>query len=587
MDCQIIVLLHYKSKGQTMLDEEQTLAKYGYNSGQLSYGSAKKIVVKCDYCENFTDKPFKVRNSQNKDLDKDACNKCRFKKREELSLLKYGVKNSAQRQDVKSKLCDYDITEYHDRIVDLLSQNFSIANISRKLDIPQTSIKRYLVNKNIDTRGDLQAKKNTTCKEKYGDDYLDQFLQKRKSTNSDRYGCNNPFANEEVKTKISETIKRKYGCSHHMQNEKVRDRVKITNKRKYGYDNVSQVPEIRSKIKLTNNKVYGFDHATQHPDVKKKCISTRISNGNMRVVDGLSSKEWAEKTGYCLSRFNQLVREYGFETARHMYRTDSYTSLELRFKQFLDENSISHSSQVRLKLDDKVYIPDFVINNSIVVECDGLYWHSDSSRPNNYHTEKKAGYDQLGYDSLFFREDEIRDKFDIVKSIVMNKLGKSNRIYARKCSICIISDKVADTFFDANHIMGKGRGQTFVLIYDNTIVSAIRVKRLKNNDYEISRFCNLLNTSVVGGFSKLLTYCLSNIKPSNLITFVDRRYGKGDYLPDLGFKYIHTYPSFKWTDGFNSFHRLRFPANSGYDHGLFKIWDCGQAKFLFTGANHD
>lgn len=566
-----------------MIDDNKTLSKYGYKSTELSSGSSKKIVTQCDYCGEFVDKTFKARKIQNKELNKDCCDKCKFKKREELSLLKYGVKNSAQRKDVREKLCDYDITKYYDKIIDLLSQNFSIANISNKLNIPETSIKRYLGGHNIDTRGDLQAKKDITCKEKYGDDYLDKFLQKRKSTNIDKYGCDNPFANESIKAKISETIKKKYGCSHHMKNMDVKVRVKITNNRRYGYDNVSQSPKIKDKIRSTNNKIYGYDYAAQSPAIKHKIMSTKISNGNMRVVDGMNSKNWAEKTGYCLSRFNQLVREYGFEIAKQMYKTDSYTSLELRFKQFLDDNLINYNNHVRLKLDNKLYIPDFVVNDSIIVECDGLYWHSDSSRPNNYHTEKKTGYDQLGYDSLFFREDEIRDKFDIVKSIVLNKIGKSNRIYARKCSMYMIDDKTADDFFVCNHIMGKGRGQTFVLSHDSVIVSAIRVKRLKNNDYEISRFCNLLNTSVVGGFSRLLTYFLSVTKPTSLITFIDRRYGKGDYLPSLGFEYIHTYPSFKWTDGFNSFHRLKFPGNSGYDNGLFKIWDCGQAKFLFTG----
>jgi hypothetical protein len=66
------------------------------------------------------------------------------------------------------------------------------------------------------------------------------------------------------------------------------------------------------------------------------------------------------------------------------------------------------------------------------------------------------------------------------------------------------------------------------------------------------------------------------------MTFIDLRYGDGSYLSDLGFKYNHTYPSFKWTDGQITLNRLRFPGNSGYDHGLFKIWDCGQAKWIYS-----
>lgn len=561
-----------------MINENETLAKYGYNTTNLREGSSKKIVVNCDYCHRFSYKTLKARNIQNKDLNKDCCEKCKFKKREELSLLRYGVKNSAQRQDVKEKLCSYHIEDYKDQIIDLLNQNYSIANIGEQLNIPPTSLKRYLNQQGIDTRGDLQKKKEKTFEEKYGKDYKEQFLQKRIETNISRFGCENPFANDNIKDKITETMRIKYGFDHHMMNPDKKEQVKETNLEKYGYENVSQVPEFKDKIKNTNLDKYGYAHATQHPEVKSKILDTMIANGNARIFDGLNSKQWAEKTGYCLSRFNQLVREYGFEVAKNMYRTDSYTSLELRFQDFLEEYSLSYNSQKRVNFNDTYYIPDFTIDR-LLVECDGLYWHSDECRPNYYHINKKTTYDSLGYNSLFFREDEIREKFDIVKSVVLNQLGRSNRIFARHCSIDIIDDKLANSFFETNHLMGKGRGATYVLTFKDEIVAALRLKRTKDQNYEISRFCNLKFNTVVGSFSRLLKFAMQDKNPDRVTTFIDRRYGKGSYLTNLGFKYIHTYPSFRWTDGLITFHRLKFPGNSGYDNGLFKIYDCGQAKW--------
>lgn len=562
-----------------MINENETLSKYGYYTASLSDGSSKNIVVNCDYCNQLTHKALKARNIQNKELNKDCCEKCKFKKREELSLLKYGVKNSAQRQDIKKKLCDYNIEDYKNQIIDLLDQNYSIANISEKLNIPSTSLKRYLNQQGIDTRGDLQKKKEKTFEEKYGQDYKEQFLQKRIDTNISRFGCENPFANQDIKEKISETMKIKYGYDHHMKNPDKKEQVKETNLEKYGYENVSQVPEFKDKIKNTNIDKYGYSSATKNPEIKSKIINTMIANGNARVFDGLNSKQWAEKTGYCLSRFNQLVREYGFENAKNMYRTDSYTSLELRFKSFLDEYKLNYQNQKRINLNDKYYIPDFTIDN-LIVECDGLYWHSDDCRPDDYHFRKKEAYDSSGFNSLFFREDEIREKFDIVKSIVLNQLGRSNRVFARNCSVDTINDKLADSFFETNHLMGKGRGTTYILRFKEEIVAALRLKRSKSKDYEISRFCNTKFNCVVGSFSKLLKFAIKDKKPDNVMTFIDRRYGKGNYLTTLGFSYIHTYPSFRWTDGFVTFHRLKFPGNSGYDQGLFKIYDCGQAKWV-------
>lgn len=564
-----------------MIDQDKTLQKYGYTVEDLSYGSNKKIILTCDYCSTIFEKSYKSRLKQNVELDKDCCEQCKFKKREELSLLKYGVKNSSQRPDIKDKLTDYNIEEYKNQIIELLSQGYSINNISSKLNIPKTSLNRYVCSLGLDTKGNLRDKTDKTLKEKYGEDYKAIISEKRKTTFIERYGCDNPFANEDVKEKIIHTCAAKYGHQHHMQSPIIKEKVKRTNLEKYGYDNVGKIPEVKEKIKDTNINKYGFEQATKNPDIKSKIVSTMIKNGNARLFKGLNSKTWAEKTGYCLSRFNQLVKDYGFETAKNMYRTDSYTSLELRFKSFLDEYKLDYQNQKRVNFNDKYYIPNFTIDN-LIVECDGLYWHSDECRPDDYHLLKKEAYDSLGYNSLFFREDEIREKFDIVKSVLLNQLGKSNRLFARKCKLDKLNDKDADEFFNANHLMGKGRGSTYILRFKEEIVAALRLKRSKNNDYEISRFCNNKFNSVVGSFSRLLKFAIQDKKPDSIMTFIDRRYGKGVYLKDLGFSYIHAYPSFRWTDGFITFHRLKFPGNSGYDNGLFKIYDCGQSKWVLN-----
>lgn len=562
-----------------MLQNEKTVQKYHYSIDSLSNGSTKKIVVSCDYCDLIFDKPFKARNVQNKELDKDCCSKCKFKKREELSLLKYGVKNSSQRDDVK--LCNYNIQDYKDSILELLNENYSISYISEQLNIPQTSLKRYLSKIGVDTRGDLQKKKRKTFVQKYGENHQDLFLKKRQNTNLAKYGHDNVFSNNNIKDKIVETMRTKYGTDHHMQTDSMKKRVKKTNLEKYGYENIAQSPEIQDKIKNTNLNKYGYEQATKHPDVKKKIVNTMIINGNARLFEGNNASFWAEKTGYCLSRFNQLVREYGFENAKNMYRTDSYTSLELMFKSFLDEYQLNYSNHQRLNINDKSYIPDFILNN-LIVEVDGLYWHSDNCRPDNYHINKKTSYEDAGYDSLFFREDEIRDKFDIVKSMVLNRLNRSKKLFARKCQLDKLDDKAADVYFEANHLMGKGRGTAYVLTLNGDVVAALRLKRSKNNHYEISRFCNSKFLTVTGAFSKLLNFAIKDKNPDSIITFIDKRYGKGHYLKNLGFSYVHIYPSFRWTDGFETFHRLKFSGNSGYDNNLFKIYDCGQAKYLYS-----
>jgi very-short-patch-repair endonuclease len=244
----------------------------------------------------------------------------------------------------------------------------------------------------------------------------------------------------------------------------------------------------------------------------------------------------------------------------------------------LDNEGIAYEHQFRI---DNM-VPDIKVGN-LIIECDGLYWHSDQFLDKKYHIKKKEKYTLLGYDSLFFRSNEINDKPDIVKSIILNKLGRCpNKIGARKLSIQQISHKEATQFFSANHLMGPAGSSNFnaALIGDVRILSCMQFRRLKDKVYEVARFANELHHSVPGAYSRLLTFFSSQSSPSSLVNFIDQRYGKGEYLSQFGFKYTGTHVGFHWTDGINAFNRRKYLGNSGYSEGMVKIYDCGQARYL-------
>jgi very-short-patch-repair endonuclease len=256
------------------------------------------------------------------------------------------------------------------------------------------------------------------------------------------------------------------------------------------------------------------------------------------------------------------------------------TSIERLMESILKENKIDHEMFANVGN----FKPDFLLSEKkLIIECDGLYWHSDAHKKDDYHQVKKETYKKEGFDTLFFRENEINDKTKIVESVIKNKLKLiSNRIYARKCEIMKLSRKESTQFFDENHLMGRGSGFGYALIYKGDIVCALQAKWKNRNDreMEVSRFCSKLDCSVVGGFSKLLDHAIWLNKPKTLFTFIDGRYGSGEYLRQFGFEKQKTYRSFSWTDGFKTLHRMSFPGNVGYKSGFFKIWDCGQTKWL-------
>lgn len=389
-----------------------------------------------------------------------------------------------------------------------------------------------------------------------------------------RYGVTNPSQLASVKEKKKRTTRSNLGVDYPTQSQKVLDKRVDTYQKLYGVDNPSQSAEVQKKKQKAFQK-YTNGHPLKDPKIRETQLATAIKNGTVRTIKGKTVAEWAKEKGLHYQTVSQNARKYGAQSVPDLNK--SYSVIESMVKSMLPEHGLVHSRQLK----DTSYRPDFVLHeHRLIIECDGLYWHSDKVQTDNkYHLKKLATYESLGYRSLFFREHEIRDKGKIVSSIISNSLQTNvSRIYARKTSV----GKTDPSFFTENHLMGKGAGAVFSLDYQGETVAAMQVKwrSKKKKELEISRFCTKLNTTVVGGFSKLLKAVESSLSPRSIVTFVDRRYGKGDYLKDLGFEYKGEHVSFKWTDFSTTYHRMRFPGNSGYELGLHKIWDCGQAKWV-------
>ena len=405
---------------------------------------------------------------------------------------------------------------------------------------------------------------------------------------------------EEINKKVSDTLRGQWASGERtwspsqiknfsenkktyftLNKEEHSKKVKQTSIEKYGVEHFTQNQEVKNKKKQTNIEKYGTEFPTQNEEVKSRLRKTHLSKGLIKVFDGKTMKELASEHGVSYTYFKQVVNEQGIEAARHL--SIEKTFIEQKISDFLDLNSISYQYDMFIPGDEKkLFRPDFFLPNfNLIIECDGLYWHSDRHEKNNknYHINKKKYYSNLGIKSLFFREHELVEKFSIVSSIILNKMGLNEKIPARKTKFTLLKDKISSTaFLNENHLMGVGSGKTYCLIQDSEIVSLMQVRK-KGNGLEISRFCSKNNKSVVGGFSKLLKNIIRELNPVFVETFIDKRYGTGDYLVNFGFVKETEFPSFQWTDFNQCFHRMKFPKNSGLQEGLARIWDCGQAKY--------
>lgn len=248
-----------------------------------------------------------------------------------------------------------------------------------------------------------------------------------------------------------------------------------------------------------------------------------------------------------------------------------------------------------------VYIPKL----NLAFEFNGLYWHNELYKNEKYHKNKTEECENQGIHLIHIYEDDWIHKQDIVKSRILNLIGKSEKIFARKCKIKEINDnKIVKEFLEKNHLQGFiGSKIRIGLFYNEELVSLMTFGSLRkltgknfiDGSYELLRFCNKLNTNVVGGASRLFKYFIKNYNPIEVISYADRSWSQGDLYKKLGFEFLNkTEPNYYYIiDGVRK-HRFGFRKDvlmkNGYDfhkteheimldRKIYRIYDSGSLKY--------
>ena len=237
-------------------------------------------------------------------------------------------------------------------------------------------------------------------------------------------------------------------------------------------------------------------------------------------------------------------------------------------------NAIANDRKILKGNELDIYIPE----KNIAIEYDGLYWHSELKKDKNYHLNKTLECEKNGIRLLHIFEDEWLYKSEIWKSILDNILGLTkNRIFARKCSIKEVSVEDTTAFLKQNHIQGWCPSQIKIgLYYNDELVSIMTFGKSRHfignsdTEYELLRFCNKLNTNVVGGASKLFKYFVNTYKPKSIVSYADRRWSVGNLYEKLGFDFIHfSKPNYYYIIGTLRKNRFNFRKSV-----LKKKYDC-------------
>tara|TARA_S200002703_G_scaffold159421_1_gene172827 strand:- start:809 stop:2488 length:1680 start_codon:yes stop_codon:yes gene_type:complete len=468
--------------------------------------------------------------------------------------------------------------------------------------------------------------KNNFRRKPHTDKTKEKIKNSCKLTFQKKYGVDNIFQTNECKQKIKDTIREKYGVDNIMQLENMKKlfstfeksnesiiNTKITNSKKYGKDHLFKTNEY--KLKLRSDL---FNRYYKSWDSYLKKISNFFSiNCKSSYDDLINQKPLSFICQNCQSIWDQnikLIPMCDVCSEKDKFRSN----LEKSFNNWLQTIcNIKVDSNKRFSDNDTTFEADFIINDKIIIELNGLYWHGElnGNKKRNYHLNKLKFFNKLGYEVINIFEDEWLFKTEIVKSKILHKLklNRNKKIYARNCNISFIKNKNSNDFLLDSHIQGPINASICIgAFYQDSLVATmtfskiksrkiIKTKDLDDSSYELVRFSTDIKYNVVGIAGKLLNFFIRKYNPNKIITYADKRWTTSIYnnlYTQLNFEFVsESNPSYWYTKKYLREYRYKFRkcklVENGYDpnktewqimqeNGYDRIWDCGHIKYELT-----
>ena len=248
-----------------------------------------------------------------------------------------------------------------------------------------------------------------------------------------------------------------------------------------------------------------------------------------------------------------------------------------------------------------IYLPD--LNCCIIIHTIGNFIIEPTTSNKNQFNEVRheIKFVNVWEDQWTFQRDKIVSKF---KSL----LGVTRRIHGRETELIRIDNRKLIDFLAINHLNVPIKGKyKFGLICEKDLVAVMSFSKSREmvrdevtyNSYELLRFCNKLNITVVGGFSKLLNHFIKLYDPDDIMTYADADWSDGEYYLNMGFEFIDKTPAIEfWLNmktGIREYpHRVldkyNLPADILYSekeksvflesYGYYQVFNSGSYKYL-------
>jgi len=614
-----------------------TLSEFEVKIDDLTNNSKVLVECECDFCGLVVSKPWNLYLKNISSHNLFACSpKCGKYKTKMTNLENLGVEYVNQSEEVKGKKVKNSLKKWG---VNNPSQSDEVKSKIKKTNLERWGVEWTLQNKEVQIKGkstnleklgveysmqspEIRLKAQQTLKSNFGVNNPSQSLEIKKKkikTSLSNWGVENPSQASDIKEKKRITSLINLGVEYPMQSEGVREKVKKTLLLNWGVDHNTKSPLILEKIRKSNQENWGVDWTLQSSEIKEKSKITNLQNWGTEYIN--QSEEFRKKN-FTLSQDPNYLKYLGdltslfkcekdheFEITSDNYfsRKRSYLPLctichPIGDSRSIKENEVYHYLQsiyegkiiqsYRDELEIDIYLPELKLG----FEFNGLYWHSEEYKGKYYHQKKQKHFEERGIRVIHLWEDDWDSNSLIIRSQIRNWLGQSNKIFARKCQV--IELKSATDFLNSNHIQGVDHSIIKLgLTYEGKLVAVMTFNQLEGRnkmpagEWNLSRFCNEINISIIGGSSKLLKYFIQKYQPTRIISYADRDWSVGDLYHNLGFKKVgESKPDYKYLVENRRVHKsnfrkskLKLVAGTEGDYmkgrGVYKIWDCGKIKF--------
>lgn len=465
-----------------------------------------------------------------------------------------------------------------DRLVSFSNGDLDLIDLSVEFGVFYKDVKKFFKYILTDVDVDDLYKKH----KKYSQEKSTQFL----------YGVSHSSLDPEVKAKRCATLFKNYGVLNPMHSQEISNRLRQTMLDRYSVTTNLLVQD-RSKnwAKLLFNTLVADDEWRNV--IKKLCldydsdfdytffigvlpIHVRDFKLSVQLSDNISilfyeyfkiNNKLIEYPTNCLFSLNiECARPwlYKYIDRNLLKLSDGYnfkmSDYELVIKDFLDSLNVKykHCSRILDGYEIDFYLEDKKIGievNPLFTHNSNLYNMAKTLRPlsKDYHYKKYKLAQSKNIKLLQLYEWDFHPRrIDMTKQRLKQIIiGYDEKIYARKTTICLSSDKkFSRNFLRLHHTQGAGKADLYFNMFDenNRLIGVMSI--LKN---EIKRMSFLPNLLIVGGVSKFVDFYFK-IRPNEntLYTYSDNDIGSGDGYKKSGATFIReTGPSLwfvSWSD---------------------------------------